>query len=113
LNTIPSEIVASVGASGTVFTLTAGTYVIDYETSLTDAGSIAIYKGATSATLSVDPNTVSGSSTATTWIHGRAIEQVASSLVIAISSVVGTAAVATAGTDASYIIRVTSLKIAQ
>jgi collagen triple helix repeat protein len=113
LNNIPLNIVASAGAGGTVFTLTAGTYVIDYEMSLGAAGSVAIYKGATAGTLAIDPNTVAGSSTATTWIHGRALEVVATSLVIAISSVVGTAAVVTAGTDAgSFMIRLTILKIA-
>ena len=104
---------ASAGAGGTVFTLGPGTFIIDYETSLVSAGSIAIYSGPSSGSLSIDTNTVVGSTTATTWIHGRAIEVVANTLVIAISSVVGTAAVTTAGTDSSsYMIRVTILKIA-
>jgi hypothetical protein len=111
-NNIPSSIVASVGAGGTVFTLGPGTYIIDYETSLASAGSIAIYSGATSGTLSVDNNTVSGSSTATTWIHGRSVQTVSTTLVIAISSVVGTAAVATTGTSDLYTIRIIILKIA-
>jgi hypothetical protein len=111
-NSVPLSIVASVGAGGTVFTLTQGVYVIDYETSLLAASSIAIYTGPNSSSLSIDPNTVSGSTTATTWIHGRAIESVSTSLVIAISSVVGTAAVTTAGTETSYMIRLTILKIA-
>ena len=99
-NSIPSFIVASSGAGGTVFTLGTGVYMIDYETSLTSAGS-----------LSIDPNTISGSTTGTTWIHGRAIEFVSVSLVIAISSVVGTAAVATTGSSSEYMIRLTILKI--
>ena len=111
-NSIPSTIVPSVGAGGTVFTLGPGSYIIDYETSLESAGSLAIYTGATSVTLTLDPNTISGSSTATTWIHGRAIETVTTSLVIAISSVVGTAAVTTAGTSTSFMIRLTIVKIA-
>jgi hypothetical protein len=44
--------------------------------SLASAGSVAIYTGANSASLSIDTNTISGSTTATTWIHGRAIENV-------------------------------------
>jgi hypothetical protein len=111
-NSVPLSIVASVGAGGTVFTLSEGVYVIDYETSLLAASSIAIYTGPNSSSLSIDPNTVSGSTTATTWIHGRAIESVSTSLVIAISSVVGSASVTTAGTETSYMIRLTILKIA-
>jgi len=111
-NNIPSSITASPGAGGTVFTLIQGTYVIDYETSLTAAGSLAIYVGPDSNSLSIDTNTISGSTTATSWIHGRAIEYVSTSLVIAISSVVGTAAVTTAGTASPYMIRITILKIA-
>ena len=79
--------------------------------SLSSAGSIAIYTGPNSSSLSIDTNTISGSTTATTWIHGRSIEYVDTSLVIAISSVVGTAAVSTSGTDSSYMIRLTILKI--
>jgi hypothetical protein len=99
---------------GTAFTIsTPGTYMIDYEMSLGSAGSVGLYTGATATTLSLDTNTVSGSTTATTWIHGRAFEVVSSTLVVALSSVVGTAAVVTAGTDAgSYMIRITFLKVA-
>jgi hypothetical protein len=111
-NSIPSIIVAAVGAGGTAFTLGEGVYVIDYETSLEASGSLAVYSGPNSAALSVDVETVSGSSTGTTWIHGRTIKVVSTSLVVAVSSVVGTAAVATAGTSSSYMIRITFLKIA-
>ena len=79
--------------------------------SLASAGSVAIYSGPNSGSLSIDTNTVSGSTTATTWIHGRAIEVVATTLVIAISSVVGVASVTTAGTDSSFMIRLTILKV--
>jgi collagen triple helix repeat protein len=114
-NSIPSMITASAGAGGTVFTLAIGTYVVDYEMSLSSAGSVGIYTGATSGSLALDTNTVAGSTTATTWIHGRALVIVPTStpVVFAISSIVGTAAVVTAGTDAgSYMIRCTILKIA-
>ena len=81
--------------------------------SLGAAGSVGIYTGPTAGSLALDTNTVAGSSTATTWIHGRAFVVVtAVPEVIAISSVVGTAAVVTAGTDAgSFMIRLTILKI--
>ena len=81
--------------------------------SLGSAGSIALYKGPSSGSLAIDNDTVAGSSTATTWIHGRAIELVVSTQVFAVSSVVGTAAVVTAGTDTShYMVRITFLKVA-
>lgn len=112
-NSAPSAIVASAGAGGTVYTLTAGTYIIDYEMSLTAAGSVGIYIGPNSGSLALDTNTVAGSTTGTTWIHGRAIEVVSTTSVFAISSVVGTAAVTTAGSDAgSFMIRLSILKIA-
>jgi len=110
-NTVPAFIVASPGAGGTVFTLSQGAYIIDCEMSLEAAGSIAIYTGPNAASLTIDTNTVSGSTTATTWIHGRAIEFVSTTLVIAISSVIGVAAVTTAGTDSSFMIRLTILKV--
>ena len=111
-NSIPSTIVASPGAGGTVFTLGNGTYIIDYETSLSAAGSLAIYTGPTASALTIDTNTISGSFRSNTWIHGRAIETVSSSLVIAISSVDGDAQVATAGNSTSYMIRIVILKLA-
>ena len=111
-NSIPSTIVASPGAGGTIFTLARGTYIIDYETSLSAAGSLAIYTGPTASALTIDTNTISGSFRSNTWIHGRAIETVLYSLVIAISSVDGDADVATAGNSTSYMIRIIILKIA-
>jgi hypothetical protein len=111
-NTVPTFIVAAAGAGGTVFTLAAGAYVIDYEMSLASAGSVAIYSGPNAASLAIDTNTVSGSTTATTWIHGRSIQLVVTSLVIAVSSVVGTADVTTAGNNTLYMIRLTILKLA-
>jgi hypothetical protein len=81
--------------------------------SLGSAASIGIYSGSTAETLTLDTNTVSGSLTSTTWIHGRAIIFVAAGAqVFELSPVVGTASIATAGTDAgSFMIRLTILKI--
>ena len=111
-NSASSSVVASPGAGGTVFTLGQGIYIIDYETSLSAAGSLAIYTGPTAAALTINTNTISGSFRSNTWIHGRAIETVSSTLVIAISSVDGDADVATAGNSTSYMIRIIILKIA-
>jgi len=111
-NTVPEAIGHSAGSGGTVFTLTAGLYVLDYEMSLDSAGSVGLYKGPTSGALALDANTIAGASTATTWIHGRDLVTVQSTLVVAVSSVVGTASVVTAGSAAgSYLIRLTVLKI--
>jgi hypothetical protein len=108
-----SSLTYGAGAGGTVFTFSSpGTFILDYEMRLGAAGSVAIYKGATSGSLAIDTNTVAGSSTATTWIHGRAFVVVTTSLVVAISSVVGTAAVVLAGTSSEYMIRLTVLQIA-
>lgn len=114
INNMPSNVVASAGAGGTVFTLTTGTYTLDYELSLGSAGSVALYTGATAGSLAVDNNTIAGSTTATTWIHGRAGVVVSgASLVVALSSVVGTAAVVIAGNAAGFFtIRLTILKVA-
>uniref|UniRef100_A0A6C0KRE3 Uncharacterized protein n=1 Tax=viral metagenome TaxID=1070528 RepID=A0A6C0KRE3_9ZZZZ len=111
-NSAPSLIEGNTGAGGvgTVFTLQSGTYIIDYETSLGSAGSLAIYSGS-SGSLVLDTNTISGSSTATTWIHGRAVQVVPLSLDIAISSYNGNATVVLAGTSDVYMIRITILKI--
>lgn len=113
VNTVPLAIVDSAGAGGTVYTLTSGIYMVDYEMSLGAAGSVGIYTGPSSGALVLDPNTISGSSTATTWIHGRSVIVVPTTLVMAISSVVGTASVVTAGTAAGvFMIRLTIMKIA-
>ena len=81
--------------------------------SLGTAASVALYTGTTVGTLAVDNNTVAGSSTATTWIHGRAIENVTvAPFLFEISSVVGTAATVTAGTAAgNYMVRITIIKL--
>jgi len=112
INTDPSAIVLSAGAGGSVFTLSAGLYSFDYEMSLTSASSVGVYVGPTAGSLALDTNSVSGSSTGTTWIHGRHHLNVSTTLVAGISSVVGTAAIATTGSDAgSYMIRLTIMKL--
>jgi hypothetical protein len=111
-NNIPGAIAASSGSGGTVFTLTAGLYVLDYEMSLASAGSVGLYTGSTASSLALDTTTIAGSSTATTWIHGRALLPVASTTVFAVSSVVGTASVVNTGTAfGNYLIRLTILKL--
>ncbi len=103
---------SSADAGGTIFTLTTGVYMVDYEISLGSAGSIALYTGADGASLVIDTNTIAGSSTATTWIHGRSIVDVPDTLVIALSSVTGTAAVVTAGNAAGvYMVRLTIIQL--
>lgn len=112
-NSVPTAVVASLGDGGTVFTLTTGTYTLDYEMSLESAGSIGLYTGPNAGALTLDPNTVVGSSTSTTWIHGKALVVVPSTpLVVAVSSVVGTASVSSAGTDVgSFMVRLIITKL--
>ena len=112
INSIPG-LFASAGSGGTVFTLSsAGTYVLDYEMSLNSAASIAVYKGSNVASLVIDYNTTAGSTTATTWIHGRAFVVVSGApVVVGISPVINTAGVAKAGNAPFYIARLSFLKI--
>ena len=107
-------LVPAAGDGGTVFTFgVAGTYVLDYEMSLGSAGSVGIYTGPNAGSLALDTNTVSGSSNATTWIHGRAFVVVGGTpVVVAISNVVGSSAIVTAGTASTFTIRLTVLRIA-
>ena len=114
-NSIPAAIVAAAGNGGTVFTLGAtGTYALDYEMSLAAAGSVGIYRGPAAPALSVDSASIAGAATAATWIHGRTLIVVGGSpVVFAVSPVVGTASVISAGTAVGfYLIRLTVLKIA-
>ena len=112
-NSVGSGVVASAAQGGTVFTLAAGLYQIQYEASLGSAGSIVLYTGATSGSLAVDTDTIAGSSTATTWIHGTALIDVSTTLVVALSSHTGTAAIVTAGNAAGfYMVRMSFVKLA-
>ena len=115
-NTIGITTATGPGALGTAFNLPNGVYMVDYENSNRDAWSLAIYQGASNTVLSVLNYTISGSSTGTTWIHGRSIIQTqtiaGAQNWIMISPVVGTTGIPTAGTTAGeYIARITFLKI--
>lgn len=131
-NSIPTDIVASyqtvntppTPSTGSLFTLSSGVYVIDYETSLTTTGTIGIYTGASSASLVLDPNTEAAASigvtfpnnpTIGTWIHGRSIQVInpGSSKVIAVCpSLYPTGVNITGDSTTVYLIRITILKIA-
>jgi hypothetical protein len=135
-NTVPSSIVLTSnagaggpygpggpGATGSVWTLSPGTYIIDYETSLGATGSsLAIYVGSTGTALTLDPNTVAGSSTPSTWIHGRAIQMIPTTIptgpinggtIVGISPAgPNPASIQSAGDNGSPMIRVTFMKTA-
>jgi hypothetical protein len=112
-NTIGITTNTGPGAVGTEFVLPIGTYVIDFENSSDAAWSLALYKSLTTQTEAVDNNTIAGSSTATTWIHGRCILVCAAITYVIVSPVTGTHAIPTAGTAAGeYVARITFLKIA-
>lgn len=88
--------------------------MVDYENSGDSSWSLAIYQGISNTSLTIRTETISGSATASTWIHGRAIiKSETDSQWIMISPVVGTVAIPTAGTAADfYIARLTILRIA-
>jgi hypothetical protein len=87
--------------------------MVDFENSNTGDASLAIYQGSSNILLTIDNNTIAGSSTGTTWIHGRAIVWSRSSMDwIMISPVVGTLAIPPAGSAAGfYIARITFIKL--
>ena len=118
VNLIPISVVPSVGANGTIFTLSPGYYILDYEMSLASINegsskSIAIAKGLTVGTMVVDNNTIAGSETTNTWIHGRAYVNVpnATTLIVCISPVSGTANVVSSERAGPYVTRLMILKI--
>lgn len=105
---------AGPGGIGTAFLLPAGTYMIDYENSADAAWSLAIYSGlgGFAGPYSLYFPSITGASTATTWLHGRTLFQSSGHYII-ISPVTGTHTIPTAGTAAGeFIARITFLKIA-
>jgi hypothetical protein len=99
---------------GTAFTLPSGTYLVDFENSNDAAWSLAIAQGAPGGPYTTDVNTIAGSSTATTWIHGRAYVHSNGTLgsTIIVTPVVGTHAIPTAGTaTGEYVARITFLRL--
>ena len=66
----------------------------------------------TTIRVTVADQTIAGSSTATTWIHGRAVVVAAAPTYIIITPVTGTQSIPTAGTAAGeFTARITILKI--
>jgi hypothetical protein len=117
------------GNTGTVFQLTQGIYIFDYELGLNPTGSsataIALYIGnaATQAALLLDDSTIAGlvppsgaNPPGSPWIHGRAIVDNSSGnkgyVALCPNGGTGTIIVPTTSTSVKYIIRVTILKIA-
>jgi hypothetical protein len=54
--------------------------------------------------MAIDTNTISGSTTATTWIHGRALFTINAPTFIMLTSHTGTAATVTAGNAAGFFV---------
>lgn len=102
------------GAQGTAFLLPLGTYMIDFENSAVSASSQAIYQGATNLILAINTETIAGSTTGTTWVHGRAvIQSTVGNQWIIISPTTSTLVIPTAGDAAGqFIARLTIIKIA-
>jgi hypothetical protein len=105
------------GGQGTAFLLPIGSYMLDFESSGTSGSgaAFAIYKAAAPGGLAagIDNDTIAGSATSTTWIHGRAVVIAAVPTYVMISPVVATVAIPTAGPAAGFFeARLTVLKIA-
>lgn len=112
-NTLGITTLAGPGAVGTAFLLPVGFYVVDWENSNSASWSLAVYQGASNTVLTILNDTIAGSATATSWIHGRAvIQSTVGNQWIIISPVVGTAAIPVAGSSTLFVARITFLKIA-
>lgn len=99
---------------GTAFNLPIGTYLVDFENSNASPCSLAIYQGAsnTNGAYTINNNSIAGSTTDTTWIHGRAyITSSGSNTWIIISPVTSTLAIPLAGDSTAYIARITFLRL--
>lgn len=70
-NDIPLDIATFINSAGTIFNLSKGTYELVYGTSLTSAGSLCIYNGSSTGSMSPLLESMIGSTVANTWIHGN------------------------------------------
>jgi hypothetical protein len=113
VNTIGISTTSGPGAVGTAFELPVGTYMVDFENSNEAACSFAIYQGSSNTVMSINDETIVGSSTGTTWLHGRAyIQSTVGNQWMMVSSVVGTAAIPAAGNAVGeFIARITFLRL--
>lgn len=112
-NTIPGLTTASAPTQGTAILLPIGNYIVDYETSMSSVGPIAISLSPTNATYTVYIPSKSGSTTATTWVHGRSILSITGAdkyMIVGPTDSVA-AVVVTSGGAPQYIVRLTILQI--
>jgi hypothetical protein len=112
VNTI--GITTAVGPTqGTAFMLPVGTFIIDWENSNAAAASTAVYQGSTNLLMSILGNSTAGSTTVTSWIHGRhtVISTVGNQWVM-ISPAVGTLVIPAAGNSSLFVARVGFLQTA-
>ena len=118
VNNINGLSIGSATNGGSIFQFAnPGTFIIDYEMSLTTAGAIAIYRSAGLTPLGIDNNTIAGSTSPTTWIHGRAIESFSAGDIMIVSPVPITAPPATFtvagyGIATQTVARITFLQVA-
>jgi hypothetical protein len=115
-NTMPSVISPTAYSTGTIFVLSVtGYYMVDYEVSLDRAAAVILLSDTVFPPINTDPHTIAGSSTATTWIHGRALVFTTTiPYYFGVTSDIGTPATVIAGGNShgSYMIRLTVLKAA-
>jgi hypothetical protein len=74
-NDMPTYVNTFTNGAGTIFNLTKGTYELVYETSITSAGTLAIYNGTATGTMIPRLASLVGSNVANTWLHGSYILQ--------------------------------------
>lgn len=89
-NSIPSDIIASTPTSeGTLFTLSAGTYIFNYEMTFDSDGAVGIFDATGGFPLASSPlsGSLVGADERWTWIHGRYIQVFATPTVVAIGPV--------------------------
>ena len=103
-----------IGAPGTIFTFPIGRYILDYEMSIEASSSVAVYKGLVGGPYIQDPDTLAGSATGTTWIHGRSllIANALTEAYIGPVTAVVTAVVPAGNSPDNYMIRLTIVKVA-
>ena len=113
INTIGITTNTGPAGQGTAFNLPIGTYLVDWENSSDGPWSLALYQGVSNTVLAVNNDTIAGSSTATTWIHGSAyVASTGGNTWVMVSPVTGTQAIPTAGTAAGeFIARIRFLQL--
>jgi hypothetical protein len=96
---------------GTVFQLPVGKYLIDWENAISADWSLAVWQGATVASMAIRTESIAGSSIAQTWIHGRTFVNTVNGVFVMVSPGFSTAAIPADGDSSLYMARITFLQV--